>query len=63
MDSSIKLLTHKDSNLDWRYQKPKCYRYTMGQYFRLNLIRLSRRKFKTKFLFGKRVFLIFFTCL
>lgn len=33
MDFSFKVLTHKDSNLDWRYQKPKCYRYTMGQYF------------------------------
>ncbi len=24
-------LAHKDSNLDYKYQKLGCYRYTMGQ--------------------------------
>nr|CAR66217.1 hypothetical protein [uncultured bacterium] len=32
----------------------------MGQYFLPNLICLSRRKFNTKFLFGKKSFFDFF---
>ena len=30
------MLPHKDSNLEWRYQKPMCYHYTMGQLQYLN---------------------------
>ncbi len=29
---TFKLLTHKDSNLNWLNQNQKCYHYTMGQY-------------------------------